>query len=188
MATRSCIIVKVRNSDIGTTQKYSDEKSKAPANDWGGNGVDKCEDVKIEKPYMGVYCHWDGYISNNGDILFHHYKSKNKVMKLINLGDISSLANEVDIPKDKIHNFDNPCDGVTVAYGRDRGEKDIEPIISTEKEFWDDYIEEYGYLYDNGKWFVKTSHKKCDMVELSEDVIKMENEHYDSCFKRYKRH
>ena len=33
MATRSCIIVKVRNSDVGTTQKYSDEKSKTLAND-----------------------------------------------------------------------------------------------------------------------------------------------------------
>ena len=130
-----------------------------------------------------IYCHWDGYISNNGDILFHHYNSKDKVMKLINLGDISSLENEVDIPKDKIHTFDNPCKGVTVAYGRDRGEKNTEPETSTEKEFWNDYIEEYGYLYDNGKWFVKTSHKKCDMVELSEDVIKMENEDYDSCFK-----
>ena len=84
-----------------------------------------------------IYCHWDGYISNNGDILFHHYKSKNKVMKLINLGDISNLENEVDIPKDKIHTFDNPCCGVTVAYGRDRGEKNIEPKISTENEFWD---------------------------------------------------
>ena len=69
MATRSCIIVKVRNSDVGTTQKYSDEKSKAPANDWGGDGVDLCEDVKIEKPYMGVYCHWDGYPSGVGEAL-----------------------------------------------------------------------------------------------------------------------
>ena len=133
-----------------------------------------------------IYCHWDGYISNNGDILFHHYNSKDKVMKLINLGDISILENEVDIPEGEIHTFDNPCEGVTVAYGRDRGDKYTEPKTSTEKEFWNYYIEEYGYLYDNGKWFVKTSHKNTShtkMVELSEDVIKMENEDGDSCFK-----
>lgn len=130
-----------------------------------------------------IYCHWNGYISYNGDILFHHYKNKDKVMKLIDLGDISSLNKKVDIPKGKTHSYGNPCKDVTIAYGRDRKAKGTDPKITTEKEFWEDYIEEYGYLYDNGKWFVKTSHKKCKMVELTEDVIKIENLCYDSCFK-----
>lgn len=129
-----------------------------------------------------IYCHWDGYISNNGDILFNHYKNKDKVMKLIDLGDISSLNKEVDIPKGKTHTFDNPCEDVTIAYGRDRKDTGVDPIITTEKKFWEDYIEEYGYLYDNGKWFVKTAHKKCNMVELTKDVIKTEYKLADSCF------
>lgn len=94
MATRSCIIVKVRNSDIGTTQKYSDEKSKALANDWGGNGIDLCEDVKIEKPYMGVYCHWDGYPSGVGAALKVFADTYERALNLVLGGSISSISDD----------------------------------------------------------------------------------------------
>ena len=94
MATRSCIIVKVRNSDIGTTQKYSDEKSKAPANDWGCDGVDKCENVKIEKPYIGVYCHWNGYPSGVGAALKVFADTYERALNLVLGGSISSISDD----------------------------------------------------------------------------------------------
>ena len=113
MATRSCIIVKVRNSDVGTTQKYSDEKSKAPANDWGGDGVDLCEDVKIEKPYMGVYCHWDGYPSGVTviDLATMHDKvpSKSEARKLIKSNGFS--VNKVKVGEKDTVNESNLING-----------------------------------------------------------------------------
>jgi hypothetical protein len=53
-----------------------------------------------------IYCHFDGYISGVGKTLFNHY-DKEKLQKLIELGDISSLG-------------ESTID--TVAYCRDRGE------------------------------------------------------------------
>ena len=101
-----------------------------------------------------VYCHWDGYPENNGDILVVHYKEREKVQKLIGLGSLSSLAPEIDAPEG--HSYENPVPGVTVAYHRDRGEPmQMKQHISPENFFASD-IEEYGYLYTlEGEWLVK---------------------------------
>lgn len=53
-----------------------------------------------------IYCHFDGYLSGVGKTLFNHY-DKEKLEKLIELGDISSLENSTES---------------TIAYHRDRGE------------------------------------------------------------------
>jgi len=53
-----------------------------------------------------IYCHFDGYLSGVGKTLFNHY-DKEKLEKLIELGDISSLENSTE---------------GTIAYHRDRGE------------------------------------------------------------------
>jgi len=37
-----------------------------------------------------VYCHWDGYLEHNGEILQEHYDSA-KANHLVALGDLSSL-------------------------------------------------------------------------------------------------
>ena len=140
MATRSCIIVKVRNSDIGTTQKYSDEKLKAPANDWGGDGVDLCEDVKIEKPYMGVYCHWDGYPSGVGAALKVFADTYERALNLVLGGSISNVE------EDEFTHYANR-DGEVWSH--------IEPIQGdTAIDVNAEVDEDYAYLFDedNGGW------------------------------------
>lgn len=104
-----------------------------------------------------VYCHWDGYPENNGDILVMHYKEREKVQKLIGLGSLSSLAPEIDAPEG--HSYENPVYGVTIAYHRDRGEPmQMKQHISLENFFASD-IEEYGYLYTlEGEWLVKSGY------------------------------
>jgi len=65
--------------------------------------------IAIEKEsgiVNSIYCHFDGYVSGVGKTLFNHY-DKEKLQKLIELGDISSLK-------------ESTID--TVAYCRDRGE------------------------------------------------------------------
>ena len=134
-----------------------------------------------------IYQHWDSYPCGLGATLLDNYKDKTKVEKLIALGDCSSVREEVDIPEGKTHTFDKPLDNVTVAYGRDRGEKNTEPRLDkNEKDFWNSDIEEYGYLFKDGKWFVATSHmwridengneyevKERKVVELTDEVIEM---------------
>jgi len=86
---------------------------------------------------QSIYCHWDGYVSGVGKTLFNHY-DREKLEKLIKLGDISSLGILLE-PTDPNHTFENPQKGVTVAYCRDRGED----FYST------DYLSVEG-LFENG--------------------------------------
>lgn len=102
-----------------------------------------------------IYCHWDGYPGNNGKILMEHYTDKEKIINLIELGDISSLAPEVntDLP----HTFNSPVEGVVVAYGRDRKEKNIDFKSHVDvNDFFKSDIEEWGYLFTKEEvWKVK---------------------------------
>ena len=42
-----------------------------------------------------IYCHNDGYLSNNGKILDQHYQGIDKVNELLVMGDISSLKDTI---------------------------------------------------------------------------------------------
>jgi hypothetical protein len=115
-----------------------------------------------------VYCHWDGYLSNNGRILQEHYSDPFKLRDLIDLGDISSLRPTVGTKhafsqfetEMSSEDYDKLYGEMTTFYGRDRGEKNTEA-----KKFvdFDNYVrchayEEYEYILRNidGKavWFV----------------------------------
>ncbi len=132
-----------------------------------------------------VYCHWDGYLSNNGKILLESYTDPFKVRELIDLGDLSSLGDEVGVQ----HPFDNPGSFGTPMYqeykdqyghmskfyGRDRGEEGCEARYF--KDFAD-YAEnhecqEYEYiLRTDGNWYVS---KYGDAYVLLTDAIAEEN-------------
>jgi len=43
-----------------------------------------------------VYCHWDGYLSNNGEILQNNYRNPFTLRDLLDLGDFSSLRDTVE--------------------------------------------------------------------------------------------
>jgi len=123
-----------------------------------------------------VYSHWDGYPSNNGRILMEHYKDRDKLQKLIDLGSLSSLAEEVDIPEGVNHTFENQVKGITVFYGRDRGEDNVEAKEHPDRiAFLLSDVEEYGYLLTKeGVWLMVDGHKKAltrDYIEL-EEVLK----------------
>ena len=86
---------------------------------------------------VSVYCHWDGDLDGNGSILAEHYQDPAKVEKLIEGGDFSSLAPEVN----------------DVSYYSKRGEvcpqkvhPDLPDYLS---EGWD---VQYYYLFEKGAW------------------------------------
>jgi len=100
---------------------------------------------KTENGYAGIYCHSDGYPSWNGRLLLENYQDPEKVAALIALGDISSLGERVN-PLGE-HSFENRESGTTVAYGRDRGESDVDTTIGTSVEDVADKIGHNGYVY-----------------------------------------
>lgn len=103
-----------------------------------------------------IYCHWDGYVSNNGVLLFAYYDTAEKVADLIALGGISSLRGEIgekhDFDDSKISRQNDWC----TAYHRDRDEELDVIHAETEDEFWKASIgTEYWYLFKDGQWWVQ---------------------------------
>lgn len=84
-----------------------------------------------------VYCHWDGYISNNGVILNKYYNTRELVEKLIMGASISSLGRYIS---DTPMSFDNRDNDYTNYYSN-RGE------ITEIRHFkdFDDYEENHQY-------------------------------------------
>ena len=102
-----------------------------------------------------VYCHWDGYLSNNGRILQEHYSDPVKLRELIDLGDLSSLGAEIGEKHD--FNTASGSDECTF-YGRDRGETGVK---ARKYANFQDYrknaqFEEFNYiLRRDGQWYVE---------------------------------
>jgi hypothetical protein len=92
-----------------------------------------------------IYCHWDGSPKYNGVKLAEHYKNREKVQQLIDLGAISSLGHYV-FPEGQ-HDFSNPEKDTTVAYHRDRGEELMQSQHASVAEYLASDVEEYGYLF-----------------------------------------
>ena len=111
-----------------------------------------------------IYCHWDGYLGFNGQILQEHYDSA-KANQLVALGDMSSLRADIGEkhafskfdPVTNIEHREHNEDWCTF-YGRDRGEKNTEWKVATT---FDQFLEqcdlsgaEYYYIMKDGVWYV----------------------------------
>ena len=111
--------------------------------------------VNDDGSVTGIYCHWDGYPENNGKLLLKHYNNSGIVNELMDLGDLSSLNKNLYCD-DNNHSFNNPVDGVCVAFGRDRGEKNADSKSFTNISEFEKYANrttaDYQYLFNNGKW------------------------------------
>jgi uncharacterized cysteine cluster protein YcgN (CxxCxxCC family) len=91
-----------------------------------------------------IYCHWDGYLSNNGKILLSSYNTIERVEELLSFGDCSSLDDDL-----------TKCE----FYGRDRNEKDSGcreyqvGQIENVKKIPIEEAQEYNYLFFDDGWY-----------------------------------
>jgi len=97
-----------------------------------------------DKGVQAIYCHNDGYLSNNGKILDQHYADENKVDNLIAQGDASSLRDTI---------------ADTTFYARDRGEENKEATnLNNETKLLEFAFEECDaevvYMFAYGSWYV----------------------------------
>jgi hypothetical protein len=100
------------------------------------------------------YSHYDGYPAGVGRTLLNHYTQTRKIAQMVELGDQSFLAEEIFPTPGSKHSFATPEEGVTVFYGRDRGESNTEAVeFDTVQEFVEYYTDsgcEYFYLIQTG--------------------------------------
>jgi hypothetical protein len=130
---------------------------------------------RTDGKWHSVYCHWDGYLSHNGKILFEHYNSQKLAEGLVKLGDISSLGPKNTKPKG--HTFETRVDGYTVYYGRDRKEKNVDGKIGDSlsavypdtEDTWIEFI--YVWKADEAKWFVGSADEGTQSLIPLEDAL-----------------
>lgn len=136
-----------------------------------------------------VYCHWDGYLSNNGKILLNHYMDPFKVRELIDLGDISSLGSEIGVkhPFDAPGSFGTPeyqsykeqYGNMCKFYMRDRNEEGC--VAQYYKDFAD-YEQNHGYqeyeyiLRTDGVWYVNQGEGYEPLLEAYIEELREQND------------
>jgi hypothetical protein len=110
-----------------------------------------------------IYTHWDGYLSNNGKILYHHYVDPFKTRALIDLGGFSSLRNTVE-------------ESAETAYSKTHGDSvDIHYFADFEDYVEGHQYEEYEYiLRRDGNWYVKCHNEPYVLLAeaLAEELIR----------------
>jgi len=103
--------------------------------------------------YFGIYCHYCGYLSHNGQILLKYYNTRKKLEKLLELGDLLYLAPKIRPRPGAPHDSDDPQEGVCVFYGRDRGEAAIHAEYVTLEDLDNDPWIVYTYVFTrDNKW------------------------------------
>lgn len=117
-----------------------------------------------------VYCHWDGYLENNGAILQAHYKNPFKVRELVDLGGFSSLRDTVA----------ETAEGAYTQRGEDL---DVNRYMNADEYFDTCSQEEYDYILRNvndvATWFVRcyaTDGVWCTINEAEALIELMEKE------------
>jgi len=124
-----------------------------------------------------VYCHFDGYPSNNGKILLEHYTDPDLALALIAHGGISVLKPEIGVQRPFANpgkyasaeylEFNEQYGNQCLFYTRDRGEKlQVNTYWNFEMYCLSHPREEYAYcLRQDGKWYMAADDR--DFVELA---------------------
>ena len=154
MSTPCYIWIKVKKEDKGKIIKPLKSKLHKTC-EWD---IPLTDNTELKKNYIGIYVHWDGHIESVGKTLTQHYNDYDKILNLISCGDCSSIYDIVR-PYTAICNRIWECN---------------KPIQITRKPTYQSY---YTYLFDNGKWYVKTS-SKGKWFNLEEKIIEIENAIY----------
>jgi len=125
------------------------------------------------KGVKAIYCHNDGYLSNNGKKLDQHYTHEVHVNQLLAEGDISSLRDTIED---------------TTFYMRDRGESNKEATTLKDEsallEFaFESCDAEVVYMFAYGSWYVydnsdKIGNTSYQFIEL-EEALYVPNYDYD---------
>lgn len=121
--------------------------------------------AKIGGEFKAIYCRNDGYKEYTGALLKKYYNSEERICKLLDLGFISLLGRHVGNPPYG-HSFENPVEGYTIAYKRDRAEHYADAVTSKSYKGVLDYLRQpINYVWKNGIWYY-CSYAKASIEKL----------------------
>ena len=111
--------------------------------------------LQLEGQIISVYHHWDGYPEWLGVTLNKKFNTREKVVELIDGGDMSSCDSEYGWDYNYVNGEEVKREVSAPTYYSERGE-DAPPKISESITEYLDQAErtdgEYAYLFDNGEW------------------------------------
>ena len=144
MGTHAYIYVKNDKKDFGNEVVFNHKK------------IRKVPNLKIIAPYMGVYCHYDGYPEFVGVILAKYYTTKEQALNLICGGNMSSI--DIDISH-YYKEYKQLCGYIRngVVYHRQSnfcGPNNLSYYYSSTQPQG-----QYVYIFQNGEWYFRNSHK-----------------------------
>lgn len=154
MATRGTIVLKIKDEDLGKKVKVNPTYLTTDS-DRIKKYETKCFEVELSKKYAEIYQHWDSYPDGLGAELVKYWDTYDKVLNLILGGDASSVGQEVT--------------GYVAMEDRDEKYKDLLPNF---KDECPSVSEEYQYLFEDGKWYVRGDYEIKDWVLVSEYLEK----------------
>ena len=117
-----------------------------------------------------IYCHYDGYLEHNGQVLAQYYDSA-KANNLVALGDMSTLRPQIgkkhafsqfDLPPEEVEAYKELTRDWCTFYGRDRGEVSMWKVANTFEEFLEQADlcgAEFYYIMKDGVWYVGTTYE-----------------------------
>ena len=177
MSTRSNIYLKLKSETKGKTLKFDFDKLPRGNGEIHGELEFPIKDVTIpqDAEYIGVYHHWDGYITGLGQTLLESYTDYDTILNMLIMGDLSTINGGV-ASYQGWRNEDCPARIITPKTKVNHWVSYEEPKLvinkygEQEKE-WGHYVkraimkkgaldsknalqEEYAYLFDGKKWWV----------------------------------
>ena len=153
MATRSTISLKVKRGDKGQTFHFDKNKLPKKVLGYDDSYIDEIGDVKLEKDYLTIYHHWDGYPEGVGKTLIEKFNDYDSILNLLCGGDASSI------------NSQNICQ--YCAWRGDKWNDELGGVQPKQSNTEPSVTEEYAYLFKDGKWFFKGWDDK-EWIDLKE--------------------
>lgn len=115
--------------------------------------------IGIENPngtITAVYCHFDGFVANNGTILRDHYFNVTKINELIEMGNLSSLGVNLNDSEFYGRDYDDPASSTRAITFENRD------------HYCNEYSNgiEYAYVWNGIEWLV--SEDGAEFVRINE--------------------
>lgn len=142
MATRATITLKIKDEDLNKTKKFDIDK--LPENtSYNDDCIENLREVTLNKPYINIYHHFDGYPEGLGLTLYEEFNDYDKALNILLGGDASSING-------------NTITQYCAAY-KDEDWDSAKPDLSEEIPA---AHQDYQYYFDGEKWWFRGYQKQ----------------------------
>lgn len=157
MATRATITLKIKDEDLNKTKKFDIDK--LPENtSYKDDCIENLREVTLNKPYISIYHHFDGYPEGLGLTLYEEFNDYDKALNILLGGDASSINGDTIIQYCPAYQDEN----------WDRTKPDLTDEIPAADQ-------DYQYYFDDEKWwfrgYEKTNWKDLEKFLRENEII-----------------